>query len=99
MGNGSVTSWKTPQARAPRPQDVAFTFPSRDRVTAILVNARLLDAGTIQYEGYVRDGRQTLVLNQELVRAPESGRKGRRWLCSSERWRVTAARLAAAGSR
>jgi len=51
-------------------QDIAFTFPSQDGVTAILVNARLLNAGTIQYEGYVRDGQQTLVLNQALVSGP-----------------------------
>lgn len=57
-------------------QDIAFTFPSRDGVTAILVNARLLNAGTIQYEGYVRDGQQTLVMNQALARVPGYGRKG-----------------------
>jgi hypothetical protein len=51
-------------------QDIAFTFPARDGVTAILVNARLVNAGTIQYEGYVRDGHQTLVLNQALVSGP-----------------------------
>jgi hypothetical protein len=51
-------------------QDIAFTFPSQDGVTAILVNAKLLSAGTIQYEGYVRDGKQTLVLNQALVSGP-----------------------------
>ena len=50
--------------------DIAFTFPSQDGVTAILVNAKLLSAGTIQYEGYVRDGQQTLVLNQALVSGP-----------------------------
>ena len=51
-------------------QDIAFTFPPQDGVTAILVNERLLNAGTIQYEGYVRDGQQTLVLNQALVSGP-----------------------------
>lgn len=51
-------------------QDIAFTFPSQDGVTAILVNERLLNAGTIQYEGYVRDGQQTLVLNQTPVSGP-----------------------------
>lgn len=51
-------------------KDIAFTFSSRDGVTAILVNARLLNAGTIQYEGYVRDGQQTLVLNQAPVSGP-----------------------------
>jgi hypothetical protein len=51
-------------------QDIAFTFPSRDGVSAILVNARLLNAGTIQYEGYVRDGQQTLVMNQAPVSGP-----------------------------
>jgi hypothetical protein len=51
-------------------QDIAFTFPPQDGVTAILVNERLLNAGAIQYEGYVRDGQQTLVLNQALVSGP-----------------------------
>jgi hypothetical protein len=51
-------------------QDVAFTFPSQDGVTAILVNERLLNAGTIQYAGYVRDGQQTLVMNQTPVSGP-----------------------------
>jgi hypothetical protein len=51
-------------------QDIAFTFPPQDGVTAILVNGRLLNAGTVQYEGYVRDGQQTLILNQELVSGP-----------------------------
>jgi hypothetical protein len=51
-------------------QDIAFTFPSQDGITAILVNARLLNAGAIQYEGYVRDGQQTLILNQALVSGP-----------------------------
>ncbi|HEY1919258.1 MAG TPA: hypothetical protein VGH27_27120 [Streptosporangiaceae bacterium] len=51
-------------------QDIAFTFPARDGVTAILVNARQLDAGTVQYDGYVRDGQQTLVLDQALVSGP-----------------------------
>jgi hypothetical protein len=51
-------------------QDIAFTFPSQDGVTAILVNASLLNKGEIQYEGYVRNGQQTLVLNQALVSGP-----------------------------
>jgi hypothetical protein len=51
-------------------RDIAFTFPAQDGITAILVNATLLNAGTIQYEGYIRDGRQTLVLNQTLVSGP-----------------------------
>jgi hypothetical protein len=51
-------------------QDIAFTFPSQDGITAILVNARLLNAGAIQYDGYVRDGQQTLILNQALVSGP-----------------------------
>jgi hypothetical protein len=51
-------------------RDIAFTFPSQDGVTAILVNERLLNAGTIQYEGYVRDGHQALVLNQTPVSGP-----------------------------
>ena len=50
--------------------DIAFTFPSQDGVTAILVNASLLNAGTIQYEGYVRNGQQTLVLHQAPVSGP-----------------------------
>jgi hypothetical protein len=50
--------------------DIAFTFPSQDGVTAILVNADLLNAGTIQYEGYVRNGQQTLVLHQAPVSGP-----------------------------
>jgi len=37
---------------------------------SLLVNERLLNAGTIQYEGYVRDGQQTLVLNQAPVSGP-----------------------------
>jgi hypothetical protein len=51
-------------------QDIAFTFPSRGGVTAILVNERLLNAGTVQYAGYVRDGQQTLVMNQTPVSGP-----------------------------
>jgi hypothetical protein len=51
-------------------QDIAFTFPSQDGVTAILVNASLLNKGEIQYEGYVRNGQQTLVVNQALVSGP-----------------------------
>ena len=51
-------------------KDIAFTFPARDGVTAILINARQLNAGTIQYDGYVRDGQQTLVLDQALVKGP-----------------------------
>jgi hypothetical protein len=50
--------------------DIAFTFPAQDGVTAILVNAGLLNAGTIQYEGYVRNGQQTLVLHQAPVSGP-----------------------------
>lgn len=50
--------------------DIAFTFPSQDGVTAILVNAGLLNAGTIQYAGYVRNGHQTLVLHQAPVSGP-----------------------------
>jgi hypothetical protein len=51
-------------------QDIAFTFPSQDGVTAILVNASLLNKGEIQYEGYVRNGHQTLVQHQALVSGP-----------------------------
>jgi hypothetical protein len=50
-------------------RDIEFTFPSQDGVTGILVNAALT-YGTVQYEGYVRDGQQTLVLNQALVSGP-----------------------------
>ena len=50
--------------------DMALTFPAQDGVTTICVNASLLSAGTIKYEGYVRDGRQTLVLNQAPVSGP-----------------------------
>ncbi|HLK79110.1 MAG TPA: CU044_5270 family protein [Streptosporangiaceae bacterium] len=50
--------------------DIAFAFPAQDGVTAILVNASLLNAGTIQYEGYVRNGEQTLVLHQAPVSGP-----------------------------
>jgi hypothetical protein len=51
-------------------RDIAFTFPSQDGVTAILVNASLLKTGEIQYEGYVRNGQQTLVINQAPVSGP-----------------------------
>jgi hypothetical protein len=51
-------------------KDIAFTFPARDGVTAILINARQLNAGTIRYDGYVRDGQQTLVLDQAPVPGP-----------------------------
>jgi hypothetical protein len=51
-------------------QDIAFTVPSQDGVTAILVNASLLNTGEIQYEGYVRNGQQTLVVSQALVSGP-----------------------------
>ena len=50
--------------------DIAFTFPAQDGVTAILVNASLLNAGTIQYEGYIQNGQQTLVLHQAPVSGP-----------------------------
>ncbi len=51
-------------------RDIEFTFPFKDGVTALLVNATSLNAGTVEYEGYVRDGQQTLVLNQALVSGP-----------------------------
>jgi hypothetical protein len=51
-------------------RDIEFTFPARDGVTGILVNSSLLGKGGIQYEGYVRNGQQTLVLNQAPVSAP-----------------------------
>lgn len=51
-------------------QDIEFTFPAADGVTGILVNATLLDKGDVQYEGYIRDGQQTLVLDQTPVSGP-----------------------------
>ena len=51
-------------------QDIEFTFPPQDGVTGILVNATLLNKGDVQYEGYVRDGQQMLVLNQTPVSGP-----------------------------
>ena len=51
-------------------QDIEFTFPAQDGVTGILVNATLLNKGDVQYEGYIRDGQQTLVLNQTPVSGP-----------------------------
>ena len=51
-------------------QDLEFTFPAADGVTGILVNATLLDKGDVQYEGYIRNGQQTLVLDQTTVSGP-----------------------------
>ena len=51
-------------------QDIEFTFPAADGVTGILVNATLLNKGDVQYEGYIRDGQQTLVLDQTPVSGP-----------------------------
>ena len=51
-------------------QDIEFTFPAQDGVTGILVNATLLDKGDVRYEGYIRNGQQTLVLNQTPVSGP-----------------------------
>jgi hypothetical protein len=51
-------------------QDIEFTFPAQDGVTGILVNATLLNRGDVQYEGYIRNGQQTLVLNQIPVSGP-----------------------------
>jgi hypothetical protein len=51
-------------------QDIEFTFPAQDGVTGILVNATLLNKGDVQYEGYIRNGQQTLVLNQTPVSGP-----------------------------
>jgi hypothetical protein len=50
-------------------RDIEFTFPAQDGVTGILVSAALT-YGTVQYEGYVRNGQQTLILNQALVSGP-----------------------------
>jgi hypothetical protein len=50
--------------------DIEFTFPAADGVTGILVNATQLDKGDVQYEGYIRNGQQTLVLNQTPVSGP-----------------------------
>jgi hypothetical protein len=51
-------------------QDIEFTFPAQDGVTGILVNATLLNKGDVQYEGFIRNGQQTLVLNQTPVSGP-----------------------------
>jgi hypothetical protein len=51
-------------------QDIEFTFPAQDGVTGILVNATLLNKGDVQYEGYTRNGQQTVVLNQTPVSGP-----------------------------
>jgi hypothetical protein len=51
-------------------QDIEFTFPAADGVTGILVNATLLNKGDVQYEGYIRNGQQTLVLDQTPVSGP-----------------------------
>ena len=50
--------------------DIEFTFPAADGVTGLLMNATLLDKGDVQYEGYVKNGKQTLVLNQTPVAGP-----------------------------
>ncbi len=78
-------------------RDIAFTFPAGDGVTAILINARQLNAGTIQYDGYVRDGQQTLVLDQALVRVPEYGLKDHLWPLPSSKGKKTTASLAQGG--
>ena len=51
-------------------QDIEFTFPAANGVTGILVNATLLNKGDVQYEGYIRNGQQTLVLDQAPVSGP-----------------------------
>jgi hypothetical protein len=51
-------------------RDLEFTFPAADGVTGILVNATDLSKGDVQYEGYVRNGQQTLVLDQTPVSGP-----------------------------
>ncbi len=51
-------------------QDIEFTFPAADGLTGILVNATLLNKGDVQYEGYIRNGQQTLVLDQTPVSGP-----------------------------
>ena len=51
-------------------RDIEFTFPAADGVTGILVNATLLNKGDVQYEGFIRDGQQTLVLDQTPVSGP-----------------------------
>jgi hypothetical protein len=50
--------------------DIEFTFSAQDGVTGILVNATLLDKGEVQYEGYIRNGQQALVLNKTPVSGP-----------------------------
>jgi hypothetical protein len=50
-------------------RDIEFTFPAQDGVTGILVDATMT-YGAVQYEGYVRNGQQTLVQDQALVSGP-----------------------------
>jgi hypothetical protein len=51
-------------------RDIEFAFPFHDGVTGILVNVGVLVPDSFQYEGYVRDGQQTLVMKQALVSGP-----------------------------
>lgn len=51
-------------------QVTEFTFPARDGVTGILASGGSFVPSGFHYVGYVRDGQQTLVLNQALVSGP-----------------------------
>ncbi|HLJ98455.1 MAG TPA: hypothetical protein VKU39_00955, partial [Streptosporangiaceae bacterium] len=51
-------------------QVTEFTFPFRDGVTGILVSGGVHVPDGFHYAGYVRDGQQTLVMNQALVSGP-----------------------------
>lgn len=51
-------------------QVTEFTFPFRDGVTGILVSGGFHVPDGFRYEGYVRDGQQTLVMNQAIVSGP-----------------------------
>ncbi|MBV9452296.1 MAG: hypothetical protein JO345_41050 [Streptosporangiaceae bacterium] len=51
-------------------QVTEFTFPAQDGVTGILASGGSFVPSGFHYVGYVRDGQQTLVLNQALVSGP-----------------------------
>jgi len=51
-------------------QVTEFTFPAQDGVTGILASGGSFVASGFHYVGYVRDGQQTLILNQALVSGP-----------------------------
>jgi len=73
---GSATNWYLALADVPGvsvqhitdpagKQDIELMFPFSGGITGILLNA-----STLHYAGYVRDGEPTLVLNQALVSGP-----------------------------